>query len=969
MGLKKLFKAILLFAVIVFLTQFAQGQLLQWRQVASGGFGTGVGDVSTFHVFKNYIYASCWTGTIMELRRSADGETWEKLDIGIMEQSSGILAMTEFNGHFYVGTSSRPHGSQIWRTMDGINWEMVVDNGFDTTNVGIYCFIEFNDYLYVGTWCDAGGQIWRTPDGEAWEKANTNGFGNSNNVAIFCLNLFEGHLYAGTDKWTDGCEVWRSNDGTSWERVVSNGFGNLQFNDAVSSLEVFNGNIYAGTWTYQGGFEIWKSPDGLFWERGALPGFADPVNTLGINTACYFRTIGDFLYVVTMQSANSVHGGGQVWRTGDGSNWERISDYGFGNINNIGFWTIEYFNGHLYVGTLNRAEGAEIWTSSQPVEIPPEISLLNPDSGIVGTEVIISGSGFGSIQGTVTFNGIFAPIMSWSHSQIITNVPLGATSGPVAVITNDGKISSGVNFTVLTEPPVKKLEYTWIFSDPSEPLMDRNYTIVLRIYNPDDNPQIASFSLEQVPDIDPEAFPWGDPGWQESIKMDIPYDEPFLEGETYSITVNGKVTREIAFTLNNKWNWIEPYGVENVANIVASILSNWADFEVTDLSISLNSLFNFYVPHVSEINFLYSGHHSDKPYQNFSIEFSVPPEKYTLFGTSILASIAGSKCTVVGIVLLPLPHLAVLWFVAEAISIGISEYMYYLATDPDPEYEQIVSPEFISIPEIESIENKHHRKIANTMLDAYSYLKAAFSSYVKYETAEDANDSIWMTIHLELTKQYMSQHIDLMQQTSQMLYPELSNVPVPNEEEIPALKNWIVENGLPEIEIKILEALGFSPEEITSLSQSMADLPDNIFTLFPDIPQVMMNIANGMDSVIGMLPSIPSDVIMSFLDFDPDMFNLSSKGKWVTCYIELPTGYNIASINISSLILNNSIYAISTPINIGDYNNNGIPDLMVKFSRESLISLLVPGDQSIVLTGTLVDGTPIVGIDVIRVKE
>ena len=52
MGLKKLFKAILLFAVIVFLTQFAQGQLLQWRQVASGGFGTGVGDVSTFHVFK-----------------------------------------------------------------------------------------------------------------------------------------------------------------------------------------------------------------------------------------------------------------------------------------------------------------------------------------------------------------------------------------------------------------------------------------------------------------------------------------------------------------------------------------------------------------------------------------------------------------------------------------------------------------------------------------------------------------------------------------------------------------------------------------------------------------------------------------------------------------------------------------------------------------------------------------------------
>jgi IPT/TIG domain len=80
----------------------------------------------------------------------------------------------------------------------------------------------------------------------------------------------------------------------------------------------------------------------------------------------------------------------------------------------------------------------------------PNISTLDPMSGAVGTAVIISGSGFGSSQGTstVTFNGTSAgTATNWSSTSISVKVPTGATTGPV-VVTVGGVASNGAPFTV-----------------------------------------------------------------------------------------------------------------------------------------------------------------------------------------------------------------------------------------------------------------------------------------------------------------------------------------------------------------------------------------------------------------------------------------------------------------------------------------------------------------------------------------
>jgi len=78
----------------------------------------------------------------------------------------------------------------------------------------------------------------------------------------------------------------------------------------------------------------------------------------------------------------------------------------------------------------------------------PNISGLSPSSGPIATQVTISGSDFGETEGTVTFSGINAPISSWTDTLIETEVPSGASTGPVVAHTSDGKDSNEVIFTV-----------------------------------------------------------------------------------------------------------------------------------------------------------------------------------------------------------------------------------------------------------------------------------------------------------------------------------------------------------------------------------------------------------------------------------------------------------------------------------------------------------------------------------------
>jgi len=78
------------------------------------------------------------------------------------------------------------------------------------------------------------------------------------------------------------------------------------------------------------------------------------------------------------------------------------------------------------------------------------IISFSPTSGQEGEEVTITGTNFNSIinENTVKFNDVSATISSVTSTQIITSVPVGATTGNIAVVIDDETVTSASAFTV-----------------------------------------------------------------------------------------------------------------------------------------------------------------------------------------------------------------------------------------------------------------------------------------------------------------------------------------------------------------------------------------------------------------------------------------------------------------------------------------------------------------------------------------
>jgi hypothetical protein len=123
----------------------------------------------------------------------------------------------------------------------------------------------------------------------------------------------------------------------------------------------------------------------------------------------------------------------------------------------------------------------------------------------------------------------------------------------------------------------------------------------------------------------------------------------------------------------------------------------------------------------------------------------------------------------------------------------------------------------------------------------------------------------------------------------------------------------------------------------------------------------------------------PANLISGGIDIDPDTLNQKSNGLYITCYIELESGYDVADIDVSTILLNGVVSAESSPATVDDYDLDGVPDLMVKFDRAAVQSRVggttdyVEGtkfyDYTITITGELTDGTLFEGEDTIKVIQ
>ncbi len=99
-------------------------------------------------------------------------------------------------------------------------------------------------------------------------------------------------------------------------------------------------------------------------------------------------------------------------------------------------------------GTVSVTTPGGTGTSATNFTVTPTVSSFSPTSGAEGASITINGQAFTGVT-AVTFNGTSAVFSFVSNTQITATVPVGATTGTIAVTTPSGTGTSGSNFSVL----------------------------------------------------------------------------------------------------------------------------------------------------------------------------------------------------------------------------------------------------------------------------------------------------------------------------------------------------------------------------------------------------------------------------------------------------------------------------------------------------------------------------------------
>ncbi|MCB1216181.1 IPT/TIG domain-containing protein [bacterium] len=80
----------------------------------------------------------------------------------------------------------------------------------------------------------------------------------------------------------------------------------------------------------------------------------------------------------------------------------------------------------------------------------PHLVTVAPQSGATGTNIVLTGTNFGTTQGagTVTLGGVLCNVSSWTNDSITANVNAGCVDGNVVVTRNDTNGTNGIGFDV-----------------------------------------------------------------------------------------------------------------------------------------------------------------------------------------------------------------------------------------------------------------------------------------------------------------------------------------------------------------------------------------------------------------------------------------------------------------------------------------------------------------------------------------
>lgn len=127
-------------------------------------------------------------------------------------------------------------------------------------------------------------------------------------------------------------------------------------------------------------------------------------------------------------------------------------------------------------------------------------------------------------------------------------------------------------------------------------------------------------------------------------------------------------------------------------------------------------------------------------------------------------------------------------------------------------------------------------------------------------------------------------------------------------------------------------------------------------------------ITNAGDRTVTILnaSSVPAGPLAAGVIVDPQTLNLDSRGRFITGYIELPGAYFPTEIDISTVKINDVLFAEPDKWEVGDSDLDGIDELIVKFDRALFQAIMPQGDYVPATISGLARGREFSGTDTIR---
>jgi hypothetical protein len=585
------------------------------------------------------------------------------------------------------------------------------------------------------------------------------------------------------------------------------------------------------------------------------------------------------------------------------------------------------------------------------------IDDISPNPAELGQEVTFVGHGE-DVDGSIVayrwqsnIDGVFGTEASFSYSSLT----VWKHTISFEVQDDDGEWSEKEYFYYLYIYDPNDFSIDWSYPDPVWMARFNSLVLEAEYLGGDIGGQLV-YGLKEncLTDVDNYESDVRYPGWF----FEQPHPWPW--GTIRDTIVHPSYPMELTFEVRTHWAWIgDPWSLEHMLVLVFNLIPwgplgeafqtyHWAvkglinspqyyDAVITAVD-GLQTVVN--MDTYADVEYEGIGHsYSDTP---FTIRWQVPPAKHGLWAASVVMQWPAALSS-----LLPVP-----W--GWAVEVGIilaSQVVYWAAYDPDSNYMELVNPEFIYPPELDSIEYLEARQIAYDLFTAVGYLEALKASFAKYQGALYYNDEEWGTAQLSAVQLYSEMAVQCLEPLLNFMD---SNLVAPTPEQIDSMRNSFATLGLPLLEQSVLLQFGYTQEDIDQLADGLANLPDEYYYGTDSIPVLLQEAIYALDSLPDYFGELPGGARLGDLGIEPDSLNINDPPLILNCWVEFPPDSDLTGYQIISAVLNDTVEASYISPTPGDYDLDGIDDIAMQFDPAMLIPVLQEGKQLLSVLGDVI---------------